>query len=88
MFLFRTRNELIGKLMEYEKEKFEAATSAQYSELLSDRTFATFLESLKDETSRPPRYISLQIVLIFQNSSVIVAIPFIFSPLLIKFPQF
>ncbi|EJW88982.1 hypothetical protein WUBG_00102 [Wuchereria bancrofti] len=52
----KTRNELIGKLMEYEKEKFEAATSAQYSELLSDRSFATFLESLKDETTGlPPR---------------------------------
>uniref|UniRef100_A0A2K6WIY2 Small ribosomal subunit protein mS31 n=1 Tax=Onchocerca volvulus TaxID=6282 RepID=A0A2K6WIY2_ONCVO len=50
----KTRNELIGKLMEYEKEKFEAATSAQYSELLSDKVFATFLESLKDETVRPP----------------------------------
>ncbi|EFO26442.1 hypothetical protein LOAG_02047 [Loa loa] len=50
----KTRNELIGKLIEYEKEKFEAATSAQYSELLSDRAFATFLESLKEEKNRPP----------------------------------
>ncbi|MCP9259092.1 28S ribosomal protein S31, mitochondrial [Dirofilaria immitis] len=50
----KTKNELIGKLIEYEKEKFEAATSAQYSELLSDKDFATFLESLKDETVRPP----------------------------------
>uniref|UniRef100_A0A0R3RT51 Small ribosomal subunit protein mS31 n=1 Tax=Elaeophora elaphi TaxID=1147741 RepID=A0A0R3RT51_9BILA len=50
----KTRNELIGKLMECEKEKFEAATSAQYGELLSDKVFATFLGSLKDETTRPP----------------------------------
>ncbi|KAL4002341.1 Mitochondrial 28S ribosomal protein S31 family protein [Acanthocheilonema viteae] len=49
----KTRNELIGKLMEYEKEKFESATSAQYSELLSDRVFTAFLGSLKDETTKP-----------------------------------
>lgn len=54
IFLLRTRNELIAKLMECEKEKFEAATSAQYSELLSDKAFATFLSSLKDETVKPP----------------------------------
>lgn len=54
IFLFRTKNELIGKLMEYEKEKFEAATGAQYSELLSDRAFATFLEGFKDEAFKPP----------------------------------
>lgn len=74
-FLIRMRNELIEKLMEYEKEKFEAATSAQYSELLSDNAFAKFLESLKDKTAKPPpRYVFcssnvffLQIVLMFQR---------------------
>ncbi|VDK74054.1 unnamed protein product [Litomosoides sigmodontis] len=50
----KTRNELIAKLMECEKQKFDAATSAQYSELLSDKAFATFLDSLKDETVKPP----------------------------------
>ncbi|VDN07140.1 unnamed protein product [Thelazia callipaeda] len=50
----KTKSELVEKLMEYEKENFEAATSAQYGEMLSDKVFASFLASVKEETIRPP----------------------------------
>lgn len=50
----RTKSELVAKLMECEKEKFQAATSAQFSEMVSDKAIGKLLTGLLPQTEKPP----------------------------------